>query len=91
MNLPGKKLGVESMTKVKVYSTPTCPWCVKLKNYLKSKNIDFENVDVSADRAAAMEMVKNTGQMGVPVALIGDVYIVGFDQARIDEQLSKLA
>ena len=91
MNLPGKNLGVERMKKVKVYSTPTCPWCVKLKNYLKSKNIDFENVDVSADRAAAMEMVKNTGQMGVPVALIGDVYIVGFDQARIDEQLSKLA
>lgn len=78
------------MANVKVYSTPTCPWCVKLKNYLKSKNIDFENVDVSTDRAAAMEMVKKTGQMGVPVALIGDVYIVGFDQAKIDEELSKL-
>ncbi|HOG13542.1 MAG TPA: glutaredoxin domain-containing protein [Synergistales bacterium] len=78
------------MTKVKVYSTPTCPWCVRLKNYLQSKKVDFENIDVSADRAAAMEMVKKTGQMGVPVALIGDVYIVGFDQARIDEELAKL-
>jgi glutaredoxin-like YruB-family protein len=75
---------------VKVYSTPTCPWCVKLKDYLKSRNVDFEDIDVSADRAAAMEMVKKTGQMGVPVALIGDVYIVGFDQARIDEELAKL-
>jgi len=79
------------VAKVKVYSTPTCPWCVRLKNYLQSKKVDFENIDVSVDRAAAMEMVKKTGQMGVPVALIGDVYIVGFDQARIDEELSKLS
>ncbi len=78
------------MSDIKVYSTPTCPWCVKLKDYLKSKDVDFENIDVSADREAAMEMVKKTGQMGVPVAKIGDVYIVGFDQVRIDEELKKL-
>ncbi|HRV72239.1 MAG TPA: glutaredoxin domain-containing protein [Thermovirgaceae bacterium] len=78
------------MAKVRVYSTPTCPWCVKMKDYLKSRNVDFENVDVSADREAAMEMVKKTGQMGVPVALVGDVYIVGFDKAKIDEELAKL-
>lgn len=79
------------MEDIKVYSTPTCPWCVKLKDYLKSKNVEFENIDVSADREAAMEMVKKTGQMGVPVTKIGDVYIVGFDQARIDEELQKMA
>jgi len=78
------------VAKVKVYSTPTCPWCVKLKDYLKSQNVDFENIDVSADREAAMDMVKKTGQMGVPVALIGEIYIVGFDKARIDEELAKL-
>ena len=78
------------MAKVKVYSTPTCPWCVKLKDYLKSQNVDFENIDVSADREAAMDMVKKTGQMGVPVTLIGEIYIVGFDKARIDEELAKL-
>jgi glutaredoxin 3 len=78
------------VAKVKVYSTPTCPWCVKMKDYLKSQKVDFENVDVSADREAAMDMVKKTGQMGVPVALIGDVYIVGFDKARIDEELARL-
>jgi len=78
------------VAKVRVYSTPTCPWCVKMKDYLKSRNVDFENVDVSADREAAMEMVKKTGQMGVPVALVGDVYIVGFDKAKIDEELAKL-
>lgn len=78
------------MAKVKVYSTPTCPWCVKLKDYLTSKKVEFENIDVSTDREAAMEMVKKTGQMGVPVALIGEAYIVGFDQAKIDEELSKI-
>lgn len=78
------------MATVKVYSTPTCPWCTKLKDYLKSKKVDFENIDVSTDREAAMDMVKRTGQMGVPVALIGEVYIVGFDQAKIDEELSKI-
>ena len=77
------------MAKVKVYSTPTCPWCVKLKDYLKSQNVEFEDIDVSSDKEAAMAMVKKTGQMGVPVALIGDVYIVGFDQAKIDEELAK--
>jgi glutaredoxin-like YruB-family protein len=82
--------GVDIMSDIKVYSTPTCPWCVKLKDYLKSRDVDFENIDVSADREAAMEMVKKTGQMGVPVAKIGDVYIVGFDQARKDEELKKL-
>ncbi|MDO9508601.1 MAG: glutaredoxin domain-containing protein [Thermovirgaceae bacterium] len=78
------------MAKVKVYSTPTCPWCIKLKDYLKSKKVDFENIDVSKDKEAAMDMVKKTGQMGVPVALIGEVYIVGFDQAKIDEEIAKI-
>jgi glutaredoxin 3 len=78
------------VAKVKVYSTPTCPWCVKVKDYLKSKDVEFDNIDVSSDREAAMAMVKKTGQMGVPVVNIGEIYIVGFDQARIDEELSKI-
>jgi len=83
-------LEVTKVANVKVYSTPTCPWCVKVKDYLKSKNVDFENIDVSSNREAAMDMVKKTGQMGVPVTLIGEVYIVGFDQAKIDGELAKL-
>ena len=78
------------MAKVKVYSTPTCPWCVKVKDYLTSKKVDFETIDVSSNREAAMYMVKKTGQMGVPVVLIGEIYIVGFDQGKIDEELSKI-
>lgn len=69
---------------VKVYSTPSCPWCTVAKNYLKSKNVQFEEVDVSKNREAAMEMVQKSGQRGVPVLDINGSIIVGFDQATID-------
>jgi glutaredoxin-like YruB-family protein len=72
---------------VKVFSTKTCPWCVKAKDYLRSLNVAFEDVDVSANREAAMEMVKATKQMGVPVIQVGEKYIVGFDQGAIDKAL----
>ncbi len=73
---------------VKVYSTRTCPWCDKAKDYLKGKGVAFDVVDVGADRAAAMEMVKKTRQMGVPVVQIGERYIVGFDVKAIDGALA---
>ncbi|MBI4835266.1 MAG: glutaredoxin family protein [Planctomycetes bacterium] len=76
------------MKQVKVYSTPTCPWCRKAKEYLQNKGIQFENCDVSSDRAKADEMVKLTGQMGVPVIVIDKEIIIGFDTAKIDKLLS---
>lgn len=72
------------MANVKVYSTPTCPWCTKAKNYLRSKNVQFADIDVSTDRNAAMEMIKKSGQQGVPVLEIDGEIIIGFDQQRID-------
>ena len=75
---------------IKVYSTPTCPWCTKSKEYLTSKGVEFEVVDVAKDREAAMDMVKRTKQMGVPVVQFGDVYIVGFDRTAIDAELAKI-
>lgn len=75
------------MAVVKIYSTPTCPWCVRVKQYLSSKNIAYTDVDVSKDRNAAMEMVKKSGQQGVPVVDIDGNIIVGFDQGRIDSLL----
>jgi glutaredoxin 3 len=69
---------------IKVYSTPSCPWCTVAKNYLASKNVQFEDVDVSRDREAAMEMVQKSGQRGVPVLDINGSIVVGFDQATID-------
>ncbi|MDY6787017.1 MAG: glutaredoxin family protein [candidate division WOR-3 bacterium] len=75
------------MANVKVYSTPTCPWCTRAKNYLKSNNVQFEDIDVSTDREKAMEMVKKSGQQGVPVIEINGQIIIGFDQNKIDNLL----
>ena len=72
---------------IKVYSTPTCPWCKVTKDYLKSKNFAFKDLDVSRNREASAEMIKKSGQRGVPVIDINGKIIVGFDQARIDKLL----
>lgn len=69
---------------VKVYSTPTCPWCTVAKNYLASKNVPYVDYDVSRDRNAAMEMIQKSGQRGVPVIDIDGNIIIGFDQQAID-------
>lgn len=74
-------------SKVKVYSTKTCPWCHKLKDYLNEKNIKFEDIDVGADQKAAKEMVDKSGQMGVPVSDINGKIIVGFDKEEIEKAL----
>ena len=74
---------------VKVYSTPTCPWCDKAKEYLESKGVAYEVVEVSKDRAAAMDMVKKPRQLGVPVVQIEERYIVGFDKGAIDTALKE--
>ena len=72
---------------VKVYSTPTCPWCIRTKQFLEENNIAFEDVNVATDQAAAEEMVKKSGQMGVPVLEINGQIIVGFDKERIKQAL----
>ena len=72
---------------VLVYSTPTCPWCIRTKQFLKDNNITFEDVDVSSNQQAAEEMVEKSGQMGVPVLDIGGQIIVGFDKTKIQSVL----
>lgn len=72
---------------IKVYSTPTCPYCVTLKNFLKENNFQFEDIDVSQNEVAAKEMIDKSGQMGVPVVDIDGEIIVGFDQERIKKLL----
>lgn len=71
----------------KVYSTPTCVYCKTLKEYLKSNEIDFEDIDVSKDEKELQKMIKISGQMGVPVVEIDDNVIVGFDKEKIDKAL----
>lgn len=73
--------------KVKVYSTPTCVYCVTLKEFFKEKGVEFEEVDVSLNEEAAREMIMKTGQMGVPVVEIGEEVIVGFDRDKIIQAL----
>jgi len=73
---------------VKVYSTPTCPWCIRAKQFLQENKIEFQNFDVASDKAAADEMVKKTGQMGVPVIDIDGEIIIGFDKDKIKQLLS---
>jgi glutaredoxin 3 len=72
---------------VNVYSTPTCPHCIRAKQFLKDNNIAFVNFDVSVDSAKATEMTEKSGQMGVPVIDIDGTIIVGFDKEQIKEVL----
>jgi len=73
---------------VKVYSTPTCPYCTMTKNYLKEKGIKFDEIDVSMNQEAADRMVNKSGQMGVPVVEINGEMIIGFDKEKIEKKLN---
>jgi len=81
--------------KIKIYSTPQCPWCVLAKNYFKSNNIEFEDFNVAEDQEKAKEMVEISGQMGVPVITIEkengtDVdVIIGFNKEQIEKAIKK--
>ena len=72
---------------VVIYTTPTCSYCHQAKEFLSSRGVKFIEHDVSVDRAAADEMVRKSGQMGVPVIIIGDQVVIGFDRAQLDHLL----
>jgi glutaredoxin 3 len=74
-------------TSVTVYSTPTCPYCVMVKQYLTRQGVAFRDVDVSRDITAARDMVQRSGQMGVPVVDIDGQMVIGFDRIRINQML----
>jgi len=76
------------MKKIKVYSTNTCPYCTMAKEFLEENNVKFENINVSDDQDAAEEMIEKSGQMGVPVVIIDEDIIVGFDKEKIKEALN---
>lgn len=82
----------KNQSDVTVYSTPTCHFCVILKNYLDEKGVKYFHYDVSANQKKAQEMMDKSGQMGVPVTIIKtadnkEEVIVGFDKNKIDELL----
>ncbi len=73
---------------IKVYSTPTCAYCVTLKKFLQEKGIKFELIDVSQSEKDLQEMIDKSGQMGVPVIDIDGQIIVGFNKNKIEELLN---
>lgn len=74
---------------IKIYTTSSCPWCKKAKEFFKEKNISFEEVDVTQDEKGRDEMVEKSGQMGVPVIDIDGEILVGFNPEAIMKALEK--
>lgn len=72
---------------VLVYTTPTCPWCTRVKGYLRDQHVAFKELDVAHNAKAASRLASRTGQMGVPVVERAGRFVVGFDRGRLDELL----
>ncbi len=72
---------------VKVYTTPVCPYCFTLKEFLKEHNVKFKEIDVSQNEKVKKEIVKKTGKLEVPVVEINGEIMVGFDKEKITELL----
>ena len=82
-----KKEGDTMDKKVVVFTSNTCPYCNMAKEYLNDKNVDFEEKNIQTDKAARDELMK-MGHLGVPVILVGDEEVVGFDQQKLDDLLA---
>lgn len=77
----------EKKSVVKIYTTPTCPYCTMAKKFLQENGVEFIEKNVASERAAAVEMVEKSGQMGVPVLDINGEIIVGFNREAIIKAL----
>ena len=73
---------------VTVYSTPTCPYCRQVKDYLTQKGIEFTEHNVASDLEARNSMVQKSGQLGVPVVEVDGQIVIGFNRAKLDEMLA---
>jgi glutaredoxin-like YruB-family protein len=73
--------------KVKIYSTPGCNNCRMTKEFLKSKNIDFEDINIADNEEARNWLIEKTGHIGAPVIQIGDEFVFGFDRKKIESLL----
>lgn len=72
---------------ITIYTTPTCPWCIRAKEFLSQRGIRYKEVDVTKEKKNLEEMFRISGQTGVPVIVINDEVVVGFDQERLEEKL----
>lgn len=75
------------MKKVTIYSTPTCTYCQAAKKFFADNGVEYTEHDVSTDEAKRNEMVEKSNQMGVPVILVDDELVVGFDEGKLKELL----
>jgi len=76
------------MAKVIIYTTPTCVWCKRTKEFFKEHNVQYEEKDVSTDQSLASEMVEKSGQMAVPVVDIDGEIVVGFNEPVLKNLLN---
>ena len=76
--------------KVTIFTTPTCSWCKKSKEFFKEYKVKYKEIDVSRDYKAAHEMIEKSGQQGVPVIEIDGNIVVGFDEPKL-RKLLKIA
>jgi glutaredoxin 3 len=79
------------MPKVLLFSTSTCSWCRRAKRYFKDRGVPFKEINIERDPDAARDIVRKTGQTGMPVIKIGSKWIVGFDRERIEKELARRA
>ena len=77
------------MSRVVMFSTPTCSWCRRAKKYFKEQGVPFKEINIERDPEAARDVARKTGQTGVPVIKIGNRWIVGFDRERIEKELAR--
>ena len=75
------------MPKVTIYSTQTCPYCKMAKLFFNNNNIEYTDKDVGEDQGASEEMIKKSGQMSVPVIVVDNQVVIGFDEAKLKELL----
>jgi glutaredoxin-like YruB-family protein len=79
------------MSRPVIFSTSACSWCRRVRRYFKEQGVPFKEINVERDQHAARDIVRKTGQTGVPVIKIGGSWIVGFDKERIDKELARKA
>ena len=72
---------------VKIYTIPTCPWCLKTKEFLKKNKIKFEEINAASNKKAAKEIINKSGQTSVPVIDVDGKLILGFDESKLKKAL----
>lgn len=75
------------MKQVKIYTTPSCVYCIKTKDFFKANNVEYSEIDVLKDEKGREEMLNQTGKMAVPVIDIDGKIIIGFDELALKQAL----